>query len=129
MSEQLNKPILADGKLAIGLNPDEPDEFFDQLIIDEINNAIGRLAQLGLLKVGDFIVSYDTEVWSDYLGTDNAYLLPFVKSYIQKKVKLNVDPPQSGTLCSALEQELDKLEFNIQTAIEMHDIEMKGGKL
>lgn len=129
MSEQTSKSILADGKLAIGLNPNEPDEVFDPLIIDEINNAIARLAQLGLLKVGDYMVNYDTDVWSDYLGMDYAYLLPFVKSYIQKRVKLFVDHPQSNSLSSSLEEEIDKLEFNIQTAIELHNIESKKGLL
>lgn len=129
MSEQTNRSILADGKLAIGLNPDEPDEVFDPLIMDEINNAIARLAQLGLLKVGDYMVNYGTDVWPDYLGTDYAYLLPFVKSYIQKRVKLFVDHPQSNSLASSLEDEINKLEFNIQTAIELHNIEIKEGLL
>lgn len=129
MSEQTSKSILADGKLAIGLNPNEPDEVFDPLIMDEINNAIARLAQLGLLKVGDYMVNHDTDAWSDYLGMDYAYLLPFVKSYIQKRVKLFVDHPQSNSLSSSLEEEINKLEFNIQTAIELHNIESKKGLL
>lgn len=129
MGEQITRSILSDGKLAIGLNPDEPDEVFDPLIMDEINNAIARLAQLGLLKIGDYMVNYDTDIWSDYLGMDNAYLLPFVKSYIQKRVKLFVDHPQSNSLASSLEDEINKLEFNIQTAIELHNIEAKEGLL
>lgn len=128
MSEQqMYTSILGDAKLSLGLNPDEPDEFFDPLIIGEANAAIARLTQIGLGKLGDFIVEDSTDTWADYLAMDSGYLLPFAKSYVQKRVKLNVDPPQSGSLSSSLEQEIDKLEFNIQTAIELHNIESEEG--
>lgn len=128
MSEQqMYTSILGDAKLSLGLNPEEADEFFDPLIIGEANAAIARLAQIGLGKLGDFIVEDFADTWADYLAMDSSYLLPFAKSYVQKRVKLNVDPPQSGSLSSSLEQEIDKLEFNIQTAIELHNIESEEG--
>lgn len=122
MGEQKDNTILSDVKKFLGLNPDEPDEFFDSIIIDAINTSISEIAQLGLLNLGDFIVETGDESWSDYLGIDNMYIFSFAKNYIQVNSKLIVDPPQSGSLSSSLEEKLKKATHNIQTAVELHNI-------
>ncbi len=123
MSEQNITTVLSDVKKFLGLNPDEVDEFFDPIVISAINVAVAELAQLGLRKVGEFSIVNGNETWSDYLGEDYMYLISLAKNYLQIKSKMIVDPPQSGSLSSAFEEQLKQTSFNIQTAIEMKEIE------
>ena len=125
MSEP-NITILSDVKKFVGLNPNEPDEFFDSTIMSAINTSIAELAQIGLRSLGDFTILSGSETWDDYLGENNNYLLALVKDYIQTNTRLIFDPPQSGSLSSALEERLKKTYFNIQTAIELHKIEAEN---
>lgn len=113
--------ILQDVKMYLGINPDVPDETFDTSIVMFINSAIDDLARIGLGEIGEFRLETRTETWADYLG-DYEDLVSTVKSYISIYVKLHFDTPQ-GSLESALESQLSKLEFTIQTHIEQLDEE------
>ena len=124
MSETGNTKILYDVKKFLDRDPEEEDTFFDTIIIGNINTCIAELAHQGGLKnVGDFSVVTGDETWDDYLGESELYLLAFVKAYVQIGTKLTFDPPQSSSLCSALEEKYKKTLFNIQTQIELHNIE------
>lgn len=129
MSEPNITTILSDVKNYLDCtDANEIDPYFDAPIKDAINNAIAELAhQGGLLNVGDFAVVTGNETWDEYLGNDNSYLLSFVKTYIQISTKLEWDPPQSSSLCSSLEERQKKVLFNIQTTIELHNIENSEG--
>lgn len=120
----MENTILQDVKKSIGINPDVEDLTFDDTIVIHINSAIAELAELGLGHVGDFTLENKSEVWSDYLTSDYQYLLPLVKPYICAYVRLAFDPPQSGSLATALKEQQDRLEFRIQIAIEVNE----GGK-
>lgn len=122
MNEIMNSSILADVRGHIGYAPDEVDPEFDKQIIDHINTSIARLAQLGLGKLGDFLIRTGEETWSDYIGEDYQYVFAFAKDFIQVNARLKFDPPQSGSLKSSLEEELKTAEFNIMTAIEEHNV-------
>ncbi len=120
----MENAILQDVKKSIGINPDVEDLTFDDTIVIHINSAIAELAELGLGHVGDFALESKSETWSDYLASDYQYLLPLVKPYICTYVRLAFDPPQSGSLATALKEQQDRLEFRIQIAIEVNE----GGK-
>lgn len=122
MNEIMNSSILADVRGHIGYAPDEVDPEFDKQIIDHINTSIARLAQLGLGKLGDFLIRTGEETWSDYIGEDYQYVFAFAKDFIQVNARLKFDPPQSGSLKSSLEEELKTAEFNVMTAIEEHNV-------
>ncbi len=123
MDEFLSTSILADIRGHIGYAPDEVDPEFDKQIIDHINTSIARLAQLGLGKLGDFLVRTGEETWNDYLGEDYQYIYSFAKDFIQLTAKLKFDPPQGGVLKAALDEQLATAEFNVMTAIEEHNID------
>lgn len=116
-SEEL---ILKDVKQYIGLNPDVSDETMDTSITMFINSAIDDLARIGVGQYGAFALESRTETWNDYLGETYISLLSSIKPYVSIYTKLHFDTPQ-GSLLTALEEQLHKLEFTIQTAIELED--------
>lgn len=117
----MNNTILHDVKVYIGLNPDVEDTTFDESIVIFVNSAIDDLARIGLGELGQFRLIEKNETWTDYLGDTYAFLVSSVKSYICIYTRLHFDPPQ-GSIQSALDEQLRKLEFTIQTAIEQLEI-------
>lgn len=112
--------ILKDVKQYIGLNPDVTDDTMDTSITMFINSAIDDLARIGVGHYGWFALESREETWNDYLGETYISLLSSIKSYVSIYAKLHFDTPQGGLL-TALEEQLRKLEFTIQTAIELED--------
>ena len=123
MNELKDNSILSDVRGAIGLNPDDVDEDFDLQIKSAINTSIAELAQLGLGELGAFNIESGSETWSDLLGEDYAYVYAFAKNYVEVNSRLLFDPPQSGALKAALDEQLRKATFNLMTAIELHNID------
>lgn len=122
MSESLQEhTILYDVKAYVGLNPSEVDEDFDPIIVKKINKAIAKIAQLGVRNLGEFSVTTGNETWDDFLGDEFQYLRAFAIDYIECVTKMSFDPPQSGSLYSALEEEIRQATFDVQTAIESHE--------
>ena len=101
-------------KKLLGL--DAEDDSFDSDICIGINSAILTLSQLGLEGNEGFIVTDDTQEWSDYLN-DNK-LLPMVQQYIHLKTKMSFDPPQNSIVCENLKQIITELEWRIRMASE-----------
>lgn len=122
MSEIKEHKILSDVRIAIGLNPDEVDEDFNSSIISAINTSIAELAQLGLKELGEFTVQSGNETWADFIGEDYLYILSFARNYVELNSRMLFDPPQSGALNSTLEEQIRKAIFNVQTAIELHEL-------
>lgn len=117
----MENTILQDVKISIGINPDVEDPAFDTSIVMCINSAIAELAELGVGKQGDFALETNAESWDDYLA-DYGYLKSLVKAYINVYVKLMFDSAaQSGSMNSAMQEEMNRLGFRIQTAIEQHE--------
>ena len=101
-------------KKLLGLDAD--DDSFDSDICIGINSAILTLSQLGLEGNEGFIVTDDTQEWSDYLN-DNK-LLPMVQQYIHLKTKISFDPPQNSFVCENLKQIITELEWRIRMVSE-----------
>lgn len=123
MEDLRNNSILSDVKGNLDLNPDEVDPDFDSKIISKINRAIARLAQLGLGKLGSFMINDGSETWNDLLGEEYQYVYAFARNYVEVSTKLAFDPPQSGALKASLDEEFKTAEFDVMTAIELHNIE------
>lgn len=123
MEDLRNNSILSDVKGNLDLNPDEVDPDFDSKIISKINRAIARLAQLGLGELGSFMVNDGSETWNDLLGEEYQYVYAFARNYIEVSTKLAFDPPQSGALKATLDEEYKTAEFDVMTAIELHNVE------
>ena len=106
--------VLNTTKKLLGLDAD--DDSFDSDICIGINSAILTLSQLGLDGNEGFIVTDDTQEWSDYLN-DNK-LLPMVQQYIHLKTKMSFDPPQNSIVCENLKQIITELEWRIRMVSE-----------
>ena len=106
--------VLNTTKKLLGLDAD--DDSFDSDICIGINSAILTLSQLGLEGNEGFIVTDDTQEWSDYLN--NNKLLPIVQQYIHLKTKMSFDPPQNSIVCENLKQIITELEWRIRMVSE-----------
>ena len=111
--------VLNTTKKLLGLDAD--DYSFDSDICIGINSAILTLSQLGLEGKEGFIVTDDTQEWSDYLN-DNK-LLPMVQQYIHLKTKMSFDPPQNSFVCENLKQIITELEWRIRMVSETNNKE------
>lgn len=111
--------VLNTTKKLLGLDAD--DDSFDSDICIGINSAILTLSQLGLEGKEGFIVTDDTQKWSDYLN-DNK-LLPMVQQYIHLKTKMSFDPPQNSFVCENLKQIITELEWRIRMVSETNNKE------
>lgn len=111
--------VLNTTKKLLGLDAD--DDSFDSDICIGINSAILTLSQLGLEGNEGFIVTDDTQEWSDYLN-DNK-LLPMVQQYIHLKTKMSFDPPQNSIVCENLKQIITELEWRIRMVSETNSKE------
>ena len=111
--------VLNTTKKLLGLDAD--DDSFDSDICIGINSAILTLSQLGLEGNEGFIVTDDTQEWSDYLN-DNK-LLPMVQQYIHLKTKMSFDPPQNSIVCENIKQIITELEWRIRMVSETNNKE------
>ena len=111
--------VLNTTKKLLGLDAD--DDSFDSDICIGINSAILTLSQLGLEGKEGFIVTDDTQEWSDYLNDKK--LLPMVQQYIHLKTKMSFDPPQNSFVCENLKQIITELEWRIRMVSETNNKE------
>ena len=106
----MQESILTSIKKLLGIT--EEYTHFDADIIMHINSVFMILMQLGIGPANGFSISDDSAVWSDFLS--DATWFELVKSYVYIKVKLIFDPPQSGTLVSAMEKQASEFEWRCQ---------------
>lgn len=89
----------------------EEDESFDVDIIMHINSVFAILNQLGVGPEEGYTISDSSQTWNEFLGNDKR--LEFVKTFVQQKVKLIFDPPQSSAHLESIKQTISELEFRI----------------
>lgn len=89
---------------------------FDEDIIMHINTVFSTLNQLGVGPVDGFQIEDDSAEWSDFLADD--LRLNNVKSYMFMRVKLMFDPPSTSYLITSMQNQVDQLEWRINTTRE-----------
>lgn len=103
------KSILISIKKLLGIDRNYTD--FDVDIIMHINSVFMILNQLGVGPKTCYIISGETETWSDFFGADEQSQL--VKSYVYLKVRLMFDPPSTGVLHEAMERQISEFEWRL----------------
>lgn len=103
--------ILISTKKVLGLA--DTYTVWDLDIITHINTAFSTLTQLGIGPVGGFVIEDKIPVWADFIGTDKQ--LNSVKTYVFLKVRQLFDPPQTSYLISAMEKQIQELEWRLNT--------------
>ena len=105
--------ILLSVKNYLGLLPTYTP--FDARLIIDINTALSTTNQLGVGVQGYTISQQAPGSWSAFLANELADNNPIheVKTYVAKKTQMMFDPPTSGILMNAMEENLKELEWRI----------------
>ena len=106
--------ILDSVKKVLNLAPDYTA--FDEDIILHINTVFSTLNQLGVGPVDGFMIEDNTVEWSAFLEDDKR--LNNIKSYIYLRVRMLFDPPNIGYLVTAMEKQIEELEWRINVLRE-----------
>ena len=112
--------ILDTIKQLLGIPTD--DDSFDTDVKVNINAAIFTLSQIGIGPSNGYIVTSNTQMWNDYIGS-SLINLEGVKNYIYLKTKLIFDPPTNSTTIQAINESLKELEWRMQLAVETNNLE------
>lgn len=107
--------ILKTIKKLLGIDP--AYMVFDQDILVQINSAFMILNQLGLGPSGGFVISDDTAVWSDFLGSTYKDI-ESVKSYVYLKVKETFDPPSTSFGLSSIKEVIKEYEWRLNVQVD-----------
>ncbi|HPT61512.1 MAG TPA: hypothetical protein PLN81_07965 [Bacillota bacterium] len=101
--------ILTSTKQILGIAEDYTP--FDLDIITHINAALSTAAQLGVGPSSGFFIESDAEDWTDLHlpGTQ----LSLLKTYVYLRVRMLFDPPSTGYLVTAMENQLEQYEWRL----------------
>lgn len=105
--------ILTSTKKNLGIGEDYT--VFDDQIIDFINNALSTLNQLGIGPEVGYRIDDASAVWSDFFDDDR---MNSIKTYIFLKVKMLFDPPSTGYVMTALQEQVRELEWRLNVVRE-----------
>ena len=106
--------ILMDVRSACSL--DSEDSGFDSQLIPLINTQIMMAHQFGIGPSGFYIDSTD-QTWSQWLGEHGAELHA-VKTWLGYSVLLMFDPPDSGSVLKAYQEQVQKIEWMLREKSE-----------
>ena len=113
--------ILDTIKQLLGIPTD--DDSFDTDVKVNINAAIFTLSQIGIGPSNGYIVTSNTQMWNDYIGS-SLINLEGVKNYIYLKTKIIFDPPTNSTTIQAINDNLKELEWRMQLAVETNNLQL-----
>ena len=108
--------ILASIKKNLGLH--EIDTSFDSDLIMHINSVFAILWQMGVGPSEPFTITGSDEVWNEFL--DDNFKINYVRSYVEKKVKLLFDPPLSSAVVESMNNMIKELEWRLYSEENYH---------
>ena len=117
----MDESILTSIKKLLGITEDY--DYFDQDIIMHINAAFMVLTQLGVGPSEGFLITDDTDTWSDFI--DDATNFVSIQSYVYMKVKLMFDPPQNSFTVDSMTKLVNELEWRLNVAADNSGEEVK----
>lgn len=104
----MNDSVLNTIKQMLGITEEQTD--FDTDIIIHINTVFNILHQLGVTE--DWIQIEDPSTkWEDVV--EDISKVNMIKSYVYSKVRLMFDPPLNSTVISAMERQIQEMEFRL----------------
>lgn len=98
------------------LGPEGDYEHFGTDIIVHINSAFERLCDMGVGPDVPFHIESNAEPWSAFVTTTP---MRRVIRYVFIYVKLIFDPPSSSYVAQLYKDELDKLEWTLNSVAEV----------
>ena len=91
-------------------------DHFDTDLLVHINACFSILNQLGVGPESGFVVTDETQSWSNY--SDNDRILNMVKTYVTLRVKKIFDPPLTSSVLEAMDKEISELEWRLNAAVD-----------
>ena len=113
----MEQSILTSTKKVLGIAEDYTA--FDLDIITHINTAFSTLTQLGVGPAAGFAIEDNVAVWTDFYADDLQYNA--VKSYVFLRTRMLFDPPQTSYLITAMEKQIQELEWRLNVHREETD--------
>lgn len=109
----MEQSILKSTKKILGVAAD--DDSFDLDIMTHMNAAFSNLHDLGVGPLLGFTIDDDVAVWDDIFENpeEEKVLLSKIRTYVYLKVRLVFDPPTTAHLLSAMEKQVQELEWRI----------------
>lgn len=111
----MSESILTSVKKGVG-GITEMDESFDDDIIMSINTVFSKLTQLGVGPRKGFRIKDKSTTWEDFVGDDPR--LDMVKSFVVLSVRMLFDPPSSGSVASAITEQIKEYEWRLNVQVE-----------
>ena len=111
----MSESILTSVKKGVG-GITEMDESFDDDIIMSINTVFSKLTQLGVGPRKGFRIKDKSTTWEDFVGDDPR--LDMVKSFVVLSVRMLFDPPSSGSVVSAITEQIKEYEWRLNVQVE-----------
>ena len=90
---------------------------FDDQIVAYINSVFLVLRQLGVGPEAGFVITDESEIWSDFLPNDPV-MREATKSYMSAKVRIQFDPPSSSAHMEALKSTISEYEWRLNVEAE-----------
>jgi len=109
--------ILSSIKQLLGIQV--ADKSFDQELVIHINSVLAVLNQLGVGPTDGFVIIDETQKWSDFISIRKD--LELIKDYVYLKVRLLFDPPQNSFLVDSIKEQIQELEWRINTQISFQE--------
>ena len=109
----LDDSILNTVKVMLG--PTEDYEAFDTDIIVHINSAFERLCELGVGPDTPFSIEDDSATWAEFSSRVSWQVIRFIVLYVKKIF----DPTANSVIKQAYEEELNKLEWLMNSTSEV----------
>lgn len=115
----MEQSILTSTKKILGIAEDYT--VFDQDIITHINSAFSTLTQLGVGPATGFMINDADDIWSDFIDVEVEFQYNSIKSYIFLRVRYLFDPPSTSYLITAVERQIQELEWRLNAYREETD--------
>lgn len=81
-------------------------DVFDPQVVMYINSAFSALNQIGLGPEEGFVVTDNTQLWSQFIGNEKR--IENLKVYVCVRARLLFDPPTTAYLVEALQGEAEQ---------------------
>lgn len=105
--------ILNSIKKLLGITEDY--KHFDPDLIMHINSAFFILNQLGVGPEDPFTIEDKNATWDEFVSNQDTEA---IKSYIALRVRLLFDPPQHGSLMSAIQDQIKEYEWRLNVQVD-----------
>lgn len=110
----MEESVLKTVKKILGIEPTYDE--FDIDIITHINAVFVVLQQLGVGPKTGFMITGDTEKWTDFI--EDTTVLNMVKSYMYAKVRMAFDPPVQSGVKESLNEIIKEYEWRLNAAVD-----------